>query len=62
MCSSDLRSLAGPEGADFPLPSLAGQGGRAAQALIPLEPSLMVYLDRLKRRRFVAEWESAVIQ
>jgi len=32
------------------------------QQTIPLNPALMTYLDRLKRRRFITEWERAIIQ
>ncbi len=34
----------------------------AGQQTISLEPALMTYLDRLKRRTFVTEWERAIIQ
>jgi iron(III) transport system substrate-binding protein len=29
---------------------------------IPLEPALMTYLDRLKRKTFIMEWERAIVQ
>jgi len=29
---------------------------------IPLGPGLLVYLDKLKRRKFIADWESSVLQ
>jgi iron(III) transport system substrate-binding protein len=41
-----------------PLPPLDDTG----PATIALEPALMTYLDRLKRRTFLREWESAIIQ
>ena len=44
--------------ATFPLPAL----DQSRQPAIALDPALMTYLDRLKRRTFVQEWESAIIQ
>lgn len=32
------------------------------QQVISLEPALMTYLDKLKREKFITEWERAVIQ
>jgi iron(III) transport system substrate-binding protein len=29
---------------------------------IPLDPALMTYLDRLKRKTFITEWERAIVQ
>lgn len=46
----------------FPLPPLALRADAQGQAGITLEPALMTYLDRLKRRTFLREWESAIIQ
>ena len=46
----------------FPLPPLNSQLNDDERATIALEPALMTYLDALKRRRFLAEWEDAVIQ
>ena len=46
---------AGEEG--YPLPPLAPEA-----ASIALGPALITYLDRLKRRTFLREWESAIIQ
>ena len=46
----------------FPLPPLASDLDVEGQAIITLEPALMTYLDRLKRRTFIREWESAIIQ
>lgn len=44
-------------------PLLSGAGGDgASQSTIVLEPALMTYLDALKRRMFLKEWESAIIQ
>lgn len=44
------------------LPPLVPDTAGAQHKVIPLEPSLMVYLDRLKRETFIAEWESALIR
>ncbi len=49
-------------GTAFPLPLLDTQQTDAERTTIALEPALMTFLDTLKRRRFLAEWESAVIQ
>lgn len=46
----------------FPLPPLNTQRSEVKRATIALEPALMTFLDALKRRRFLAEWEDAVIQ
>ncbi len=44
------------------LPLLTDQNGEDARRMIPLEPSIMIYLDRLQRRAFTQEWESAIDQ
>ncbi|MDE4304971.1 ABC transporter substrate-binding protein [Phaeobacter gallaeciensis] len=44
------------------LPPLQGSEKGAIRGTIALEPALMTYLDRLKRTRFLAEWENALIQ
>lgn len=44
----------------LPLLDLANSAGNRAN--ISLEPALMTYLDTIKRRSFLKEWESAVIQ
>jgi len=46
----------------FPLPPLSATTDSTGQAVISLEPALMTYLDPLKRRTFIKEWSSAVIQ
>ncbi len=46
----------------FQLPPLNTQSNDIERATIALEPALMTFLDTLKRRRFLAEWENAVIQ
>lgn len=54
---------AGDQGAGAPsLPPLTTSPDRARQSTIALEPALMTYLDRLKRRTFLEEWENAIIQ
>lgn len=44
------------------LPTLSAQGEEIDRATIALEPALMTFLDALKRRKFLSEWEDAVIQ
>lgn len=44
------------------LPPFTDQSGEDARRMIPLEPSIMIYLDRLQRRAFTQEWESAIDQ
>lgn len=46
----------------FPLPPLTSTVDDTGQAVISLEPALMTYLDPLKRKTFIEEWSSAVIQ
>lgn len=46
----------------LPLPSLNSKLKDVDRATIALEPALMTFLDALKRRRFIAEWEDSVIQ
>jgi iron(III) transport system substrate-binding protein len=52
----------GTHGDVFPLPLLNLQLNDGERATIALEPALITFLDTLKRRRFLAEWEDAVIQ
>ena len=49
-----------PDG--FLLPALLPQKEAGEQSSIPLEPSLMIYLDKLKRAAFTQEWQSAIVQ
>ncbi|MEO0990955.1 MAG: substrate-binding domain-containing protein [Pseudomonadota bacterium] len=42
--------------------SLVGQGAEAGLNRIDLGPGLLVFLDQLKRRAFLSEWESAILQ
>ena len=44
------------------LPSLDKIQDIEGQATIALEPALITYLDALKRRTFLREWENAIIQ
>ncbi len=45
----------------FPLPPLDTAPDADRQATIVLEPALITYLDALKRRTFLREWENAII-
>ncbi|CUI39286.1 ABC transporter substrate-binding protein [Cognatishimia activa] len=47
---------------NMPLPPLDVENAVTGRSNIALEPALMTYLDRLKRRNFLKEWESAIIQ
>lgn len=47
---------------DLPLPQLDLTDAAGNRSNIALEPALMTYLDTIKRRSFLKEWESAVIQ
>ncbi len=51
-----------PGQTETPLPSLRTASENTRRSIISLEPGLMIFLDRLKRRLFIREWESAVIQ
>lgn len=44
------------------LPALHAKENGAARAAIALEPALITFLDTLKRNKFIAEWENALIQ
>lgn len=48
--------------ADRALPPLTSATSDGGQVSIALEPALMTYLDALKRRTFLTEWQNAVIQ
>ncbi|MEP4197061.1 MAG: ABC transporter substrate-binding protein [Aliishimia sp.] len=52
----------GPDANILPLPPLNSKLNDVKRATITLEPALMTFLDALKRRRFLAEWEDSVIQ
>lgn len=47
---------------DLPLPPLDLTNAAGNRSNIALEPALMTYLDAIKRRSFLKEWESAIIQ
>lgn len=61
-----LLSIALRDGADgWPLPPLNDASPAASSAgfgPIRIGPALMVYLDPLNRRNFLAEWENAIVQ
>ncbi len=44
------------------LPALQVDGTATTQGTIVLDPALLTYLDQLKRRKFLTDWENAVIQ
>jgi len=50
------------DGYDNALPSLKKGSENADLSIISLDPGLMIFLDRLKRKTFLKEWEDAVIQ
>ena len=52
----------GASATSFPLPPLAATATGTNRSSIALEPALMTYLDVLKRRTFLKEWVSAIIQ
>ena len=54
----------GPENPDgaLSLPMLASTDETSERAAISLDPALLTFLDRLKRKKFLSEWENAVIQ
>jgi len=54
-----ISQSADPENATMSLPPLLLKPG---EQTIPLEPALMTYLDKLKRKTFVTEWERAIVQ
>lgn len=52
----------GVENDNLVLPPLTTHVSGAERSTIALEPALMTFLDSLKRSKFFAEWEDAVIQ
>ena len=44
------------------LPPLISEDTETEQATIALSPALLTFLDSLKRKKFLSEWEDAVIQ
>lgn len=57
-----IRHLVTSQSDALSLPFLASADGEDERAAISLDPALLTFLDRLKRRKFLSEWESAVIQ
>lgn len=57
LASSDWSGVGGSS-----LPSLQDASVDAQTSVISLEPSLMIFLDRMKRALFIKEWERAIIQ
>ena len=53
---------AGQDSPISPLPPLGPSPEETNPSVISLEPALLTYLDQLKRRTFIKEWMSAVIQ
>lgn len=51
-----------PSDEGFALPRLVSGTETDERAAISLDPALLTFLDRLKRRKFLSEWENAVIQ
>lgn len=52
----------GPADRATALPTLATEADGKEQGTIQLEPALMTFLDASKRRKFLQEWENALIQ
>jgi iron(III) transport system substrate-binding protein len=57
-----IDAQADPAIAQKTLPALVTDPDAAERSTIVLEPALMTYLDDLKRRKFLREWENAMIQ
>ena len=51
-----------PDAANISLPPLTTQQDNSQRSIIALDPGLMVFLDAMKRKKFIDEWESAIIQ
>jgi len=51
-----------PDSENIPLPPLTTFQDNSQQSIIALNPGLMVFLDDMKRKTFIDEWESAIIQ
>jgi len=49
-------------GVEVSLPTIQSAPPGLQSSVIALEPGLMTFLDRMKRRLFIKEWESAIIQ
>ena len=50
------------EGDSYHLPPLQAASQNEQRSAIALEPGLMIFLDKLKRKTFIKEWENALIQ
>ena len=50
--------------ADYPFPTINRNPAASDTSLRPIRmgPGLLVYLDKLKKRRFINEWENAILQ
>jgi iron(III) transport system substrate-binding protein len=57
-----LRKLVTQKNASLLLPTFETKPSSSERSTISLQPALMTFLDTLKRRKFIAEWEAAVIQ
>lgn len=57
-----ISQQSGPDRGVVPLPPLSAGGPEAERTPIALGPALLTFLDTLKRRKFLSEWENAVIQ
>ncbi len=57
-----IAQQSGGAGGTPVLPPLQDFDNGSEPARIALEPALMTFLDALKRRKFLSEWENAVIQ
>lgn len=57
-----LADSAGSANQTQPLPLLRSDDSIDERAVIALDPALLTFLDKLKRRKFLAAWEDAVIQ
>lgn len=62
LAASFIEHLISLPQTDLPLPALKTRYDGVELATIALEPALMTYLDTLKKRTFLTEWENAVIQ
>ncbi len=51
-----------PDTENVSLPPLTTQQDNSQRSIIALDPGLMVFLDAMKRKTFIDEWESAIIQ
>jgi len=59
---SDAGQTAIEELAQLPRISEQGLMSRPHQKPIRMDPGLLVYVDPIKKQRFLAEWSAAVLQ